>query len=670
MAVLRCSVCGGELEVNSDMTVGVCKYCEATILIPKELERKGNLYNRAIFLRQANDFDKAEEAYEDILKTDNNDAEAHWGLVLSKYGIEYVTDPKTREKIPTCHRTQKISILSDPDYHAAIECADIEAQKFLEKEAERINQIQSRILEVSEKEPPYDVFICYKESDEIGNRTEDSILSQELYYELQKKGYRVFFSRKTLERKLGSEYEPIIFAALNSAKVMIVLGTKAEHFNSVWVKNEWRRFLKLSSVSEKTIIPAYRGISPYELPAELASLQSLDMSKIGFMQELLDGIERITREKMSPVVTNEELAGSVKGIVSLERLLKNSQTYLELHNYEEAEKLYQTITKEYPEEYRGWWGLMVCKTKNFTEVIQEQSTLNVWFGYVKQLASSTELIDVEETYINYVREVSKLDAKDDIEQIQKMIKQYTEQCFVSSLSIQKTSKEKKEYIEKFEHEEALHKKQMVSSEDKQIENESYIESSKTGLIISGVAIFFGVIVLLSGAVIGGLVIAGIGVISFYYIYDENSFNKYRIENVKEEITTQEVILNKKYESYKKVLENFDNKINGLNKSISKYKAKIAACEKYLDLGEEEISSYWFFMESKAFGAQYPCSNKVKVYRSVAYSGEIEEKIKETVSISCPACNAKFVAVREELISKGYFICPTCDNKIEVNAKNK
>lgn len=145
MAVLKCTFCGGELEVNADLSVGKCKYCDSIITIPKELDRKGNLYNRAIFLRQNNEFDKAVSAYEDILKEDNSDAEAHWGLVLSKFGIEYVVDPKTQERIPTCHRTQTQSILADPDYLAAIEHSDAETRKVIENEAARINKIHTNL---------------------------------------------------------------------------------------------------------------------------------------------------------------------------------------------------------------------------------------------------------------------------------------------------------------------------------------------------------------------------------------------------------------------------------------------------------------------------------------------------------------------------------------------
>ena len=79
----------------------------------------------------------------------------------------------------------------------------------------------SEILAVSKNEKPYDVFICYKETDEKGERTIDSVLAYDIYEALTAKGMNVFFARVTLEDKLGRQYEPYIFAALNSAKVML-----------------------------------------------------------------------------------------------------------------------------------------------------------------------------------------------------------------------------------------------------------------------------------------------------------------------------------------------------------------------------------------------------------------------------------------------------------------
>ena len=77
----------------------------------------------------------------------------------------------------------------------------------------------------------------------------------------------MFFSRITLEDKIGTAYEPYIFSALNSAKVMVVLGTRAEYFQAAWVKNEWSRYLALIRNGEKKmLIPAYRDMDPYDLP--------------------------------------------------------------------------------------------------------------------------------------------------------------------------------------------------------------------------------------------------------------------------------------------------------------------------------------------------------------------------------------------------------------------
>ena len=163
---------------------------------------------------------------------------------MSKYGIEYVE--VAGQRIPTCHRVQSDSILTDADYRAALDNAEDEYSKSLyEDEAKRISEIQKGILAISNKEEPYDVFICYKETTDGGTRTKDSVRAKEIYDCLIKEGYKVFFARISLEGKLGEQYEPYIFSALNSAKVMLVVGTRKEYFEAVWVKNEWSRFLTL-----------------------------------------------------------------------------------------------------------------------------------------------------------------------------------------------------------------------------------------------------------------------------------------------------------------------------------------------------------------------------------------------------------------------------------------
>lgn len=47
----------------------------------------------------------------------------------------------------------------------------------------------------------------------------------------------------------------------------------------------------------------------------------------------------------------------VKGIAPLDKLLKNAETFHNLGDYEKEAEVLTSITKNYPEDYRGWWGL-------------------------------------------------------------------------------------------------------------------------------------------------------------------------------------------------------------------------------------------------------------------------------------------------------------------------
>lgn len=295
MAVIKCKMCGGDLVIEPGATVAECEYCGTKQTIPnQDDEKKLPLFARANRLRMGCEFDKAAGIYESIVADFPQEAEAYWGLVLCKYGIEYVDDPATGKKIPTCHRSSFESIMEDSDFEQALENADVVARKVYRDEAKQIEEIRKGIIEVSGKEEPYDIFICYKETDENGQRTVDSVIAQDVYDALTEKGYRVFFSRITLEDKLGQEYEPYIFAALNSAKIMLAFGTDYEYYNAVWVKNEWSRYLKLMARDKtKHLIPCYKGIDAYDMPKEFAKLQAQDMGKVGAIQDLMRGIEKL-----------------------------------------------------------------------------------------------------------------------------------------------------------------------------------------------------------------------------------------------------------------------------------------------------------------------------------------------------------------------------------------
>ena len=390
MSIFKCKMCGGTIEFEQGATVGVCDSCGTKQTLPRlDDDRRANLYDRANHFRRNNEFDKAAAIYEQILTEDTTDAEAYWSLVLCQYGIEYVEDPATRKRVPTVNRAQFTSIFDDDNYKSALQYADGYQRELYEKEANEINEIQKGILAISQKEEPFDIFICYKETDANGRRTPDSVLANDLYHQLTQEGFKVFFSRITLEDKLGTAYEPYIFAALNSAKVMVVLGTKSEHFNAVWVKNEWSRYLALvkQSGGKKILIPAYKDMDPYDLPEEFSHLQAQDMSKLGFMQDLIRGIKKIVSVDGQKAAVKETVVVNA-GAANVAPLLERVFLFLEDGKWQDANIYCEKVLDIDPKNAEAYLGKLMADLQVRTR---------------GQLADCAEPFDDRENYGKVIR---------------------------------------------------------------------------------------------------------------------------------------------------------------------------------------------------------------------------------------------------------------------------
>lgn len=439
MSIFRCKMCGGDLEITEGQSVCTCEFCGTEQTLPRlDSDRKTNLYDRANHFRRNNDFDKAMGIYEQILNEDNTDSEAYWSLVLCRYGIEYVEDPATHRRIPTVNRAQYTSIYADENYKSALEYASSDQKIVYEQEAKAIDEIQKGILAISEKEEPFDVFICYKETDENGRRTPDSVLANDLYHQLTLEGFKVFFSRITLEDKLGQEYEPYIFAALNSAKVMVVLGTKPDYFNAVWVKNEWSRYLTLiREGAKKMLIPAYKDMDPYDLPEEFSHLQAQDMAKLGFMQDLIRAVKKIIGSDQTPAVTSETVVVQQNtGAGNPNALIKRGNMALEDGEWKRADEFFEEVLNQDAECAEAYLGKLMakCQKSNVASLAE--------FYKGKYTGSQTEKIEA---------------CKEDSDRIQKAVERYTvlgylneseirplydfDRCYDSELSFRKRQKE-------------------------------------------------------------------------------------------------------------------------------------------------------------------------------------------------------------------------------------
>lgn len=221
-----------------------------------------------------------------------------------------------------------------------------------------MEDLRKAVVDKSRHVEPVDVFICYKESDEAGNRTLDSELAGRLYDRLTEAGWRVFFARESLKEHLGAEYEPLIFAALQTAKVMLVVATEAAHLNATWVKNEWSRYLALMREDPKTarrFTACLKGMDEEELPGDFLRYEYTDLSEPGAEDNLIRSLKRFFQK--APPATPAATPSSK----SVESLMKRGKLELSFRNFQEAQKAFSQVLDTNPEDAEAYLGALMAK---------------------------------------------------------------------------------------------------------------------------------------------------------------------------------------------------------------------------------------------------------------------------------------------------------------------
>ncbi len=364
--VIKCKICGDTEFIELENELLQCRSCKHKMEKPKD---NADLLERANNLRYVSkDFDAASRLYEEIIRLTPDESEAYWGKTLCKYGIEYVKD-HDGTYLPTCHRTLAGSILDDADYRLAAAKAKGDLKNYYTEQATLIDDYQKNIKLIAAKEEPYDVFISFKATDDNGRPTEDSLIAQELYYYLEKNlGLKTFFSNITLKDKAGKEFEPIIYAALNSATVMILVGTTPDYINATWVKNEWTRYIAMMSEAKKEgkskyIISAIKGMRPEQLPSQLLTYQAVDYGELGAKEKICRNIDgligdlRVANQKQSSssgvVDAGEVLAAKAKNLCNL------GFQQLTLGNIGKADEYFDKALEENSETSLALWGKLL-----------------------------------------------------------------------------------------------------------------------------------------------------------------------------------------------------------------------------------------------------------------------------------------------------------------------
>ena len=296
-----CEICGGELKELEEGHYQ-CPYCRTEFFkettLPDELVLDLHSANRERSLQR---FEDALNEYDRIIESYPECFDAYWGATLSDYGIQYEKDYDGR-MIPTVHRFSEVSVFEN-DYfvNAQRYCKNENEKARIEKSAAEIERIRTEIKKTVGTQKPYDIFLCYKETpiDNPRDYTPEYYWASELYIKLRGEGYKVFFAKESLPAAKG-DYEAHIFPALRSAKLMLILTTSPEHVESVWVKNEWSRFIRFSRENPaegKRFKVIYRGFKPEKLPRELRKEQALSQDSLGWVAQLNEVLKDTFRDK-------------------------------------------------------------------------------------------------------------------------------------------------------------------------------------------------------------------------------------------------------------------------------------------------------------------------------------------------------------------------------------
>ena len=373
MGGLKCKMCGSNLDIEDSITVCKCEKCGTSQTVPDiEDDKELKLFERAGRLRFNCDFDKAAGIYNTITDSYPEEAEGYWGLILCKYGIEYV-DNASGKKGPVCHRISYDSVMDDEDFELVMENSDSESRAIFREEAKIIEENRKKYIQIAESEQPYDIYISYRAKDDNGDKTAVSEIAGHLYNKLTSARYRVFLSEAALKGKKQSDCEPYIYSALNSANVMLALGTSYDDYNNVWVKNEWNRYLEIAEKNKnKCLIPCYKDVDEYDIPKEYAGLKVCQLGNEdtfnNIMAEIADVVKQESVNQPAPEPEKAEPAEEIEleeieiiEPVDINKLLDEGFSAISDKNWKKANKLFFHVLDEEPDNSKAYWGQLLVQ---------------------------------------------------------------------------------------------------------------------------------------------------------------------------------------------------------------------------------------------------------------------------------------------------------------------
>ncbi|MBQ7306926.1 MAG: TIR domain-containing protein [Clostridia bacterium] len=332
----------------------VCKYCLSKF---KKKEMSKDMFvklNLANVERNSTNFNKASSIYNQIIKEypDEDLSDVYFGQFLCNEKVVFEEDGKGN-KFPSFYKISesKNSVMKNTFLNKAIDYAKENNKDRIEvytSLANKIKDAKDMYTNIKDTTEPFDVFICFKNSDENGNHTKDRELAMDIYNEFSDT-YNIFFSEKTLKdiKSNYREYEPNIYYGLYTAKVMLLICSKKEYLESKWLKNEWSRFTQINKQGNenKCIIPIFTNdFNPENLPSELWHNQGIfdDRKLMNTIQvtlkNIINPVDKIEELKKEQQIKLEKQREELLKAQEKERLKREQQIKEQQEKYEILEK--------------------------------------------------------------------------------------------------------------------------------------------------------------------------------------------------------------------------------------------------------------------------------------------------------------------------------------------
>ena len=363
------------------------------------------------------EYEKADRIYQELYNCDERltKIQALIGRIFAYFGVAYIKD-FNKKLVPTFSKYDpKYKSIKSIKYYEEIELLDRE-KRFIEM-IDKADEEYKKIEKLLNETPEYDAFICCKNSKKtIQNPneegpTEDSKYAIDLHNYLNNNNKKVFYSEEDL---IGIETDGQIYSAIMKSKTMILIISNNDYFYSPWVRSEWERWINLI----KKGIRKENTLIVYECPSK-------DIKNSVLFPESFNK-PQIKKDKLDVI---KALNNVLKTDNTIDNLLKEAKYNLDMFEIDEAEKIYKQITHDYPNDYRGWLGLVDILIER--EVSENDKRYQRWVTKALKLANEENKRIIKNNYCKESKE-NKLDLD---EEFQKAEEKYEQELYEEAFEI-------------------------------------------------------------------------------------------------------------------------------------------------------------------------------------------------------------------------------------------